>query len=198
MIVACPSCATRFPAESYRDAHCPTCGAVAQAAAARTCPRCELPLSVRALGDVVADECTKCHGVFIDHVAIKGVLDHRERADAFLAALPRHEHSVLTRGRMYIPCPCCGNLMNRKLFATGSGVIVDVCRSDGMFFDAGELPAIIDFVLAGGLERAAARDAERAREYERRARAQRELKDARWDADARSVAFVDLLVALFG
>jgi hypothetical protein len=47
--------------------------------------------------------------------------------------------------------------MNRKLFASGSGVVVDVCRSHGTFFDAGELPAIIDFVMAGGLAKAAAR-----------------------------------------
>jgi Zn-finger nucleic acid-binding protein len=50
-----------------------------------------------------------------------------------------------------VMCPTCGTSMNRKLFASGSGVVVDVCRSHGTFFDAGELPAIIDFVMAGGL-----------------------------------------------
>ena len=56
-------------------------------------------------------------------------------------------------GKMYIKCPTCSTLMNRKLFATGAGVVVDVCRTHGTFFDAGELPAIIEFVRAGGLVR---------------------------------------------
>jgi len=200
VIVACSSCAARFVAEGYRDAHCPTCGALAQQqAAARSCPRCELPLTARELGDLVVDECTKCSGLFVDHVAVKRVLDDRDRAESFLAALPRHAHSLLHRGRMYIPCPCCGNLMNRKLFATGSGVVVDVCRTDGMFFDAGELPAIIDFVMAGGLERAAKRDAERARDSERSERIQRALAEREPRRyDTRASAFVELLFSIFG
>ena len=30
--------------------------------------------------------------------------------------------------------------MNRKLFAVGSGVVVDVCRAHGTFFDVGSFP----------------------------------------------------------
>src|SRR5678815_5074496 len=103
MIVACSSCGTRFSADGYRDAHCPSCGAFAQIAADRPCPRCDLPLAAREISDLVVDECTKCHGVFLDHVAIRRVIDDRDmmRADSLLEALPRARHGALGDGRMY-------------------------------------------------------------------------------------------------
>jgi Zn-finger nucleic acid-binding protein len=155
-------------------------------------------MQARELGDLVVDECSKCLGLFLDHVAIKAVLADRARGESLLDSLPRHEHSALPKGKMYIRCPSCGTVMNRKLFATGSGVVVDVCRSDGMFFDAGELPAIIDFVLAGGLERAAQRDSEREREQAARERLRKQdLGDGEPRRD-RTTALVDLLFNLFG
>ena len=52
----------------------------------------------------------------------------------------------------YFPCPQCGQLMNRMNFARCSGVIVDVCRGHGSWFDRDELRAIIEFIRAGGLQ----------------------------------------------
>jgi Zn-finger nucleic acid-binding protein len=114
----------------------------------------------RRVGDVVIHECPDCEGVFLDENAIGLVVDDpgHTRAQALLDSVPRRKHAVLPGDRkMYVMCPTCGTSMNRKLFASGSGVVVDVCRSHGTFFDAGELPAIIDFVMAGGLAKAAAR-----------------------------------------
>jgi len=92
--------------------------------------------------------------------------------------------------------------MNRKQFATGAGIIVDVCRKHGTFFDVGELPAIIDYVMKGGLEKAAKKDLEAERQ-----RIERERK--RMEASAgsslrieierdvrRGTAMIDLLAAL--
>ena len=42
--------------------------------------------------------------------------------------------------------------MNRINFARCSGVIVDVCKGHGSWFDASELREIIEFIRAGGLE----------------------------------------------
>ena len=42
--------------------------------------------------------------------------------------------------------------MNRSNFARASGVIVDVCKAHGLWFDADELPSIIEFVQKGGME----------------------------------------------
>jgi Zn-finger nucleic acid-binding protein len=52
----------------------------------------------------------------------------------------------------YIPCPVCGQLMNRVNFARCSGVIVDLCRQHGVWFDRDELSSIVEFIRSGGLE----------------------------------------------
>ena len=54
----------------------------------------------------------------------------------------------------YVPCPDCKQLMNRSNFARSSGVIIDLCKQHGVWFDADELPRIIEFIDKGGLERA--------------------------------------------
>jgi Zn-finger nucleic acid-binding protein len=211
LVKACPRCVSRV---FHGHKHCPECGAELGLAATeathspRPCPRCTAALHARRVGDIVIDECGGCFGVFLDHVAIKRVVVDRAqaRADALLGALPRGEvRAVPAAGqKMYLPCPVCHVVMNRKLFAAGTGVIIDVCRSHGTFFDAGELPLVIEFVMNGGLERAERREIERLRET-----ARRELAEAR-DA-ARSASFghvplertragslVDLLSSLLG
>jgi Zn-finger nucleic acid-binding protein len=101
MIVACASCKTRFEAAGYRDVHCPTCGSLARQATVRACPRCELPLAAREISDLVVDECSSCHGLFLDEIAIGRVLDDEDhtRAEALLASLPAaRAMSPSTRG----------------------------------------------------------------------------------------------------
>src|SRR5690606_39479191 len=51
----------------------------------------------------------------------------------------------------YRGCPACGVLMNRRNFGRRSGVIVDVCKEHGVWFDADELTAVLEFVARGGL-----------------------------------------------
>lgn len=170
LLKACPRCMHRV---FHGHKHCPDCGAELDRAAegmARPdmpCPRCATTLQARLVGDIVIDECGKCLGLFLDHVAIKRVIEDRAqaRAEALLGALPRPQTSMMPRPgeKMYVKCPSCHTLMTRKQFATGAGVIVDVCKHHGTFFDAGELPAIVEFVMQGGLEQAARRDLERER-----------------------------------
>jgi Zn-finger nucleic acid-binding protein len=52
--------------------------------------------------------------------------------------------------------------MNRKNFGGMSGVVVDVCKKHGTWFDEGELPRVLEFVASGGLERAKRREDEEA------------------------------------
>ena len=144
--------------------------------------------------------------MFLDHVAIKRVVIDRaqSRAEALLGALPRTEIKAVPGAgqKICLPCPVCHVMMNRKLFATGTGVIIDVCRTHGTFFDAGELPLIIDFVMNGGLERAQIKDIERMREAARRelAQARDAARDARLHGAAmsssRGSALIDFLSGL--
>jgi Zn-finger nucleic acid-binding protein len=209
LVKACPRCLSRV---FHGHKHCPECGAELELAATgepavdRACPRCTTLLHARRVDDLVIDECGACFGVFLDHVAIKRVIVDRaqSRAEALLGALPRVEMKPMPAAgqKMYLPCPVCHVVMNRRLFAAGTGVIIDVCRTHGTFFDAGELPLIIDFVMNGGLDRAQRKDLERMREV-----AKRELAAAHTaalpmarlrEASSRGGAFVEFLSALFG
>jgi Zn-finger nucleic acid-binding protein len=57
--------------------------------------------------------------------------------------------------------------MNRINFARCSGVVVDVCRGHGTWFDREELSRIVEFIRGGGLDAARARE-KAALEEERR------------------------------
>jgi Zn-finger nucleic acid-binding protein len=213
LLKGCPRCLTRV---FHGHKHCPECGSELDVAATgthsaeRPCPRCEAPLHPRRVGDadcIVVDECGKCFGVFLDQIAIKRVITDRARAraDALLGSLPRAEIRVVPAAgqKMYLKCPICHAVMNRRLFATGAGVIIDVCRIHGTYFDIGELPQIIEFVMNGGLEQAQKKDIARLRDE-----ARRELQQAH-DAAAqaarvtaytpmnRSNALADLLFAIW-
>jgi Zn-finger nucleic acid-binding protein len=48
--------------------------------------------------------------------------------------------------------------MNRMNFANFSGVIIDVCRPHGTWFDRDELRRIVEFIRAGGLDQARERE----------------------------------------
>ena len=68
--------------------------------------------------------------------------------------------------------------MNRINFAKCSGVIVDVCKGHGTWFDKQELTRIIEFIREGGLE--ASRQREKAHiEEERRQLRNDQLATAR-------------------
>ena len=70
----------------------------------------------------------------------------------------------------YVSCPLCHNPMNRLNFGRVSGVIVDVCKAHGTWFDGGELTRIVAFASAGGLQKTRAREAaDRASEKKERA-----------------------------
>jgi Zn-finger nucleic acid-binding protein len=178
LVKACPRCFARI---FHGARHCTQCGAQVEvpasanpdgSATARGCPRCSIGLMGRLIGDVLLDECPDCHGVFLDVTALERIIKERRaaRADAIFghAGPPGDGPLPQPEGPVYIRCPDCETMMNRKNFAPGSGVIVDVCRAHGTWFDAKELPRVIDFVMDGGLERAQQREIERGKEEVRR------------------------------
>jgi Zn-finger nucleic acid-binding protein len=159
--VACPSCfgmlfaGTRF---------CPHCGAHASradagdvTAAERPCPRCKVALHAVSVGDVQVRECGSCAGLWVDAEAFTEITAERERQAAVLASLGGSgapATAPVADPVRYGPCPQCGKLMNRVNFARYSGVVVDVCKGHGTWFDADELRRVIEFIRSGGLEMA--------------------------------------------
>jgi Zn-finger nucleic acid-binding protein len=183
--------------------HCQHCGAEVNlgarsdldAPSVRKCPRClDAALGAHLVGETLVDECPRCSGLWIDRESFERLIKDREAMavvdgldaprvvdlDAFQAAPPSLGPVV------YIPCPDCGELMNRKNFAQRSGVILDVCRPHGVWFDADELGKVIAFVLRGGLDEAKRREAEevKRRMLERRAQGARDGKVLELDVPA--------------
>jgi Zn-finger nucleic acid-binding protein len=94
--------------------------------------------------------------LWVEVAAFKRICTDREQHSAVLGvASPMTPKSVFGEElpkAVYVPCPQCGQLMNRINFAHCSGVIVDVCRPHGTWFDRDELRKIVEFIHDGGLE----------------------------------------------
>ena len=134
------------------------------------CPRCAAGLGGEELAGVRLDRCIRCEGVFVTVERMSELIERRELIDELRALLPRHGGRSSAPGPMYVKCPVCAVLMSRKQYATGAKVVIDVCRQHGVWFDGGELPRVLDFVVDGGLDRARARDQRRRDDEQREAR----------------------------
>ena len=120
------------------------------------CPRCKGTLRSRSVGTTALVECGNCAGIWLaaqelDRICEKADVESLVRQH--LAQLVPENPVMPTGGVTYIPCPTCGQLMNRKNFGQRSGVIVDICKPHGVWLDHRELERIVDFVREGGLQR---------------------------------------------
>ncbi|MCE9546472.1 MAG: zf-TFIIB domain-containing protein [Planctomycetia bacterium] len=127
---------------------CPTCG-----------PDCFLTSRYLGLEQVTALECQRCAGFWLgseafDKLLVRAVHDALPPGHLLNSARPKLPAMDRSEGWHYRPCPMCRQLMVRQSYGHGSGVIVDVCRGHGIWFDANELPRILDWVRTGGAERA--------------------------------------------
>ena len=158
--MACPSCLGLMFSGSK---HCPRCGEKAvqpQIVAEENlgnCPRCKARLNSLQIEDVNLRECKKCDGLWADVETFETVCAERESQAAVLGSVSSKQHAIENKNPVkvnYVPCPVCKQLMNRSNFASSSGVIIDLCKQHGVWFDIEELPKIIEFVRKGGLDHA--------------------------------------------
>jgi Zn-finger nucleic acid-binding protein len=107
------------------------------------------------VGDARIDECPSCEGVFVEHGVLRRLLDPGDLGGEVLAGFAPGTPELTTRGGpMYVKCPRCRGVMNRRQFASGARVVVDVCRGHGIWFDTAELRAVAAFAETGALARA--------------------------------------------
>lgn len=163
----CPGCLSRI---SDRASYCHACGlAIAPqgpvgALSGKHCPVCgeKHELNVRSVEQaaVTVLECDHCAGVWVGQ-RIFGLLEKRARQDVDLWSKPQGPNPgrqpEQAGASFYRACVECGKLMNRRNYGQRSGVIVDICREHGLWFDQGELEDILAWVRSGGLEGARAR-----------------------------------------
>ena len=100
----------------------------------------------------------------------------RERQGAVLGMLPAPVAPpvVVLEPVKYRPCPVCHQFMNRVNYAKRSGVVLDVCKGHGLWFDQDELRRVLAFIAGGGLDRARERELEDLKEARRAAAPQPE------------------------
>ncbi|HYY58995.1 MAG TPA: zf-TFIIB domain-containing protein [Pyrinomonadaceae bacterium] len=163
--LACPSC---FGMMFTGNQYCPRCGAQARreeeeetaADAPMRCPRCRVEMSAVAVGTARMRECARCGGLWVNVATFERICADREQQSVVLGTAspaPTKGGSHDAPGKVrYIPCPECGQLMNRVNFAHCSGVVVDICKGHGTWFDRDELAEIVGFIRGGGLEAARA------------------------------------------
>ena len=139
--------------------HCHRCGAAAAVRepggeSVHKCPRCRIEIWPVKLGTTRVEECERCHGLWLDVQSFESICANREEQAAVLGgASPAPYNTAADAAPVkYVPCPQCAQLMNRINFARCSGVIVDVCRGHGTWFDKEELTSIVEFIRNGGLE----------------------------------------------
>jgi len=165
----CAACFTLNPRDAEK---CTRCGAdlpsevLSVSAAGMPCPDCRVPLVARKTGVLGYAECARCGGLFLSNEVFERVVegaDARATAQAVDGETPPEAGKIAARFH-YRKCPSCAGLMWRRNYGAGSGVILDVCRKDGVFLDRGELTAVVDFLESGGFEKVRRREREKLRE----------------------------------
>jgi Zn-finger nucleic acid-binding protein len=151
--------------------HCPRCGATVVVPKMTTaeetkCPRCKVLMKSVAIGSANVSECEECLGLWLNVAAFEAICADREQQSAVLGtASPAPTGALRETSKVnYVPCPQCSQLMNRINFARCSGVIVDVCKGHGTWFDRDELSRIVEFIRSGGLEESRKREKEEIKE----------------------------------
>ena len=182
--VATVRCGRCFHMNIPAAIHCSGCGQelglepIAEGAKL-SCPACRCPLAAFQSEGGALFDCDRCGGQFVEHALLRALLERREvlgeavpiagRAGAPSKSQTKSAGAASNRPEpvRYQPCPVCAAVMNRKNFGGTSGVVVDVCKKDGIWFDPGELPRVLAFVSSGGLARAKRREAEQRAEEKR-------------------------------
>ncbi|MBZ5521864.1 MAG: zf-TFIIB domain-containing protein [Acidobacteriia bacterium] len=169
--VACPSCfGMMFVGEKF----CSHCGALpdrteAEPGEQRLCPRCQAEMKAVTIGANHLLECDNCEGIWADAASLEQISTEREQQAAVLGMPEQHtESGALEKNIRYLPCPVCHKLMNRLNFAHCSNVIVDVCKPHGTWFDKDELRRSVEFIRAGGMEKARTRQLQEIQDQQRR------------------------------
>ena len=156
--VRCPWC---FAWTDAAATGCPRCGAAAKPLQKEGrplhCPTCRtLDLFTRGLGGAFLSGCGTCGGVWADADSFKKLCEDRSTQAAYMgqgSALSAPKSEDPSEGGIhYRPCAICGELMNRFNFAGCSGVVLDMCKPHGVWFDADELRRIVVFIRGGGLD----------------------------------------------
>lgn len=163
----CTSCSAPLPANTQ---YCSYCGVrndidlhgkhdyqIVDTTSERTCPECEQKLQTIALdsaGSLHIDRCASCFGLFFDAGEIETLLDSAVAPVVTVNLewlgninLDRYPKNATVK---YLKCPVCKTLMNRVIYGYRSGVVIDQCKSHGIWLDGGQISHLLEWKKAGG------------------------------------------------
>lgn len=178
--VACTRCHARmFAGVNF----CPHCGAPAVEvevgrAGSDACPRCLVPLVAVRVANSVLDQCPRCAGLWMGLAVFDRICADAQAGAAASGLLRPAAPDPLPQVR-YLDCPRCAQPMGRVNYARGSGVLINVCRSHGVWLDGDQLRQIMEFIASGGLDRARRNEMEHLESRRRALEFERRLYDAR-------------------
>jgi Zn-finger nucleic acid-binding protein len=121
------------------------------------------------VGELAVQECLACGGLWLEREGFERLGASRERQGAILGVLPgaAPKTGLALEAVQYRPCPACHQRMNRVNYARRSGVVLDVCKEHGLWFDKDELRRVLVFIQEGGVDKARERDLEELKEAQR-------------------------------
>lgn len=150
----CPECFVRLAKDA---SFCGACGveiavtSVVKALTSVRCPRCKGELAECEGEGMRFTECLACGGLWLDEAFFQNLVKERRTQGAAGAQGKAFWGSSTTQARVpeetikYLPCPSCSELMQRRMFGQGSGVVLDWCRGHGVWFDAKELEDVLQW-----------------------------------------------------
>lgn len=106
------------------------------------CPVCKNAMITLELEEVEIDYCTSCDGIWLDTGELELLLGEPEKARHLLDSF-KVDSNCTEKPRK---CPICDKKMEKIIVGSSEPVLlIDKCRrSDGLWFDKGELNDIID------------------------------------------------------
>jgi len=158
-VVSTVPCAHCFELVNTHAQFCHHCGKPMASTKAEThamdlsCPQCRIPMKAQLVGESEIAQCAKCGGIWVDHERFRELSAQRVETGkaAFAAGAKPHVEALSADSIRYRPCPLCHQFMNRINFGKHSGVILDACKSHGLWFDRDELRHVMKFIESGGL-----------------------------------------------
>ena len=105
------------------------------------CPACKTAMVTLELADVEIDHCLRCGGIWLDTGELELLVDDPLKARQLLDSFQED----LRATEPIRQCPICDGKMGRVIVGRAQPpVLIDKCRrSDGLWFDRGELESVL-------------------------------------------------------
>ncbi len=106
------------------------------------CPTCKSAMITLELAEVEIDHCVNCGGIWLDAGELESLLHDPQKTRRLLDSF----QEISTGSEPARKCPICDkNMAHIVVGSAPPPLVIDKCRrSDGLWFDRGELPSILE------------------------------------------------------